>query len=263
MNVETTGSGPDVVLLHGVPGSPASWNAVRDLLSADHRVHVADLLDHDDLSMPALAEAVAAAVDAPSFVLAGHDFGAPVGLTLAAVHPERVEGVVLAATNAFGDTPVPFLLSTLFLPLAGGLAERLLFSRASLRMMIRQGTGKGGGRPDAGAALARHAAVRTVFADALRNLERNYAPVEHALRGLEVPVEVVWGDRDPFFSVEQARRTAAAAPGSPEPHILEGAGHFLPEERPAELAAAVRRLTRAGARTRPSRSRTPARAATR
>ena len=263
MKIEVTGSGPDVVLLHGVPGSPAAWNAVRDLLSADHRVHVADLLDHHDLSMPALAEAVAAAVDAPAFVLAGHDFGAPVGLTLAAAHPDRVDGLVLAATNTFGDTPVPFPLSTLFLPLVGGLAERLLFSRASLRMMIRQGTGTGGGRPDASAALTRHAAVRTVFADALRNLRTNYEPVEEALRGLEVPVEVVWGDRDPFFSVEQARRTAAAAPGSPEPQILEGAGHFLPEERPDDLAAAVRRLTPGGARTRPSRSRTRARAAAR
>ena len=254
MHIATAGSGPDVVLLHGIPGSPATWNAVAHDLLRDHRVHVADLLDHDVLTPPALARALAETVDAPSFVVAGHDYGGPVALTLAAAEPERVTGVLLAATNAFGDTPVPFPLSTLFLPVLGGVAERVLFSRPSLRMMIRQGTGTGGGKPDAAAALQRHAAVRAVFADTLRNLRERFEPVEEALRALDVPVAVLWGDRDPFFAVKQAHRTAQAA--STTARVIEGAGHFLPEERPRELAAAIRELTRAGARTRPSRART-------
>lgn len=247
MNVKTTGAGgPDAVLLHGIPGSSASWAAVAEDLASDHRVHVPDLLGFgasprprhaDELAPAAQAAAVAKAIDAKEFVVVGHDYGGPVALTLAAAFPHRVKGVVLASTNAFPDTPVPFPLSLVHLP----YADRILFSRASLRLMIRQG----GGGPDPAAALgdgAQVAAIRTIFAMALRRLRELYAPVEAALRSLQVPVEVVWGARDPFFGVAQAERTAAAAPGSPAPRILAGAGHFLPEQRPAELAAAARRL---------------------
>ncbi len=44
-----------------------------------------------------------------------------------------------------------------------------------------------------------------------------------------------------FFGVAQARRTAAAVPGA-RLVLYRGAGHFLPEERPAELAADIARL---------------------
>ena len=276
MHIQVTGSGPDVVLLHGAPGSRRSWDAVVADLAPDHRVHVPDLLGFgesphpqgaDALAPPAQAAALADSLDAETAVVAGHDYGAPVALEFAAAHPQRVTGAVLAATNAFPDTPVPFPLSTLFLPLAGHLAERLLFSRASLRMMLRQGTGSGGRGPDPAAALGDEdqlRAIQTIFASSLRQLRERYAPVETALRGLEVPTEVVWGDRDPFFPVAHAHRTAAAAPGCEAAVILPDAGHFLPDERPAELAAAIRRaVTRAGARTRPSPARSRARAAAR
>lgn len=272
MHVHVSGEGPDLVLIHGVPGSSGSWAAVADRLAQDHRVHVPDLLgfgasprpqSDEALAPPAQAEALAAALEPDRAVLVGHDYGGPVALALAAAHPERVEAVVLSATNAFPDTHVPFPLSTLFLPLVGGIAERALFSRLSLKLMLRQGTGRSDHGPDPRLAIgdeSQHAAVRSIFASSLRHLAERYAPTEAALRGLECPAEVVWGDRDPFFAVALAERTAAAAPSRPSPVILEGAGHFLPEERPEELAAVIRR---AAARSRPSPARTPARAAAR
>ena len=48
---------------------------------------------------------------------------------------------------------------------------------------------------------------------------------------------VGWGDRDPFFPLEQGERTAAAA--NARLHVFHGAGHFLPHERPAEVARQV------------------------
>jgi pimeloyl-ACP methyl ester carboxylesterase len=68
-----------------------------------------------------------------------------------------------------------------------------------------------------------------------------YPPIERSLRELDIPVLVAWGDRDPFFAVRQAQRTASAARLS-RLSIYANARHFLPGERPAELAADIRRL---------------------
>ena len=52
---------------------------------------------------------------------------------------------------------------------------------------------------------------------------------------------VAWGDADPFFGVEQAERTASALPHA-DLVVYEGCGHFVPEERPGQLAADLRGL---------------------
>ena len=53
-----------------------------------------------------------------------------------------------------------------------------------------------------------------------------------------VPAIVGWGDRDPFFPVAIGRRTAELLPDA-RFRLFEGAGHFLPDERPDELAADI------------------------
>lgn len=65
--------------------------------------------------------------------------------------------------------------------------------------------------------------------------------MKDALQRVRVPALVVWGDRDPFFSVAQGRRTAAAIPGS-RFELYAGCGHFVPEERPDALVADLRRV---------------------
>lgn len=80
--------------------------------------------------------------------------------------------------------------------------------------------------------------VRRVFLDSLRHLQERYAIVEQVLGTIHCPVAVVWGDRDPFFPEAIGRRTAAAIRGS-RFTLLSGCGHFVPEERPGELADVV------------------------
>jgi pimeloyl-ACP methyl ester carboxylesterase len=64
--------------------------------------------------------------------------------------------------------------------------------------------------------------------------------VESALKTADVPGFVPWGDRDPFFAIESGKRTAAAF-GVPLTR-LDGAGHFLPTERPEEVVRAISSL---------------------
>lgn len=231
-------AGPLVVLLHGIPGSAVDWKNVAELLARDHRVMVPDLIGFgrspraeriEELWADAQAQALAPLMDEPA-VVAGHDYGGPVALTLYRARPDLFTRLILMATNGFADTPIPLPIRAVTWPLVGPIAERVLMSRPGLRMVGR-------GHADVGdSAQAR--ATRRIFAAALRELPARYRPIEALLPELGVPVTVLWGDRDPFFTLEQGERLAAAIPRA-ELRVLNDAGHFLPAERPAEVAAAI------------------------
>ncbi len=57
-------------------------------------------------------------------------------------------------------------------------------------------------------------------------------------RRIDAPVQLVWGERDPFFPVSGAREMFDTFPDA-ELHVVEGAGLFAHEERPAEVAEAL------------------------
>lgn len=57
-------------------------------------------------------------------------------------------------------------------------------------------------------------------------------------RQITVPVQLVWGKRDPFFPVEQARAEVATFPDA-RIEVIRGAGLFSHEDRPAEVAEAL------------------------
>ncbi len=257
------GHGPPVVLLHGIPGSGASWGSVMTALGDRFDVVVPDLVGFGASVRPpkptivnvgpaAQAQAVAALLDELAVshaTVVGHDFGVPVALLLAAARPELVGALSLLAGNAFPDTPIPFPLSLATVPVVGGVMARVLFSGPSLAMMLKTGTGPGAAPPDAAVHLGdggQRRTIRAIFHGALTHLEELYGPVAEALGRLDVPVLVGWGDHDPFFPVAQAERTAAVA--NARLRVFPGAGHFLPHERPSEIALEVAALALAGGR---------------
>ncbi|MFN2503004.1 MAG: alpha/beta fold hydrolase [Acidimicrobiales bacterium] len=243
--------GPTVVLLHGIPGSGRSWTAVAERLAQEGRVLVPDLIGFgdsarsDDIAV-LHAEGQAAALEEmlrwlgiSRAVVVGHDFGGPVALTLAQQSPELVAGLGLLATNAFSDTPIPFPLSTVTWPVLGPLAARLLFSAPSLLAMMRQGVGSPRRRIDVRGAVGdrrQRRAIRLIFGASLTRLNELYRPIQDRLGRIEVPTLVAWGERDRFLTPEQGRRTATAIPAA-RLRVYPKAGHFLPEERPEEVAS--------------------------
>lgn len=261
MSATVSGRGPNVVLIHGIPGSARVWTSVLERLRPTHRVIALDLVGFgessrsdriEDLWADRQAEAAQVLLDdlgVQGATIVGHDFGGPVAAYLVDSDPKRVAGLVLASTNAFADTPVPFPLSAIKWPVLGRAWERILFSRPSLRLMIRRGVGRKGPNLDPSVYLGdqdQTRAVGTIFCSALRELRERYAPIAELLARVRVPTKVLWGDRDPFFPIAQAKRTGALIPGA-EVSILPGAGHFLPDERPAAVAEAVAAVVREAA----------------
>jgi pimeloyl-ACP methyl ester carboxylesterase len=255
MAADVFGQGSDMLLIHGIPGGPGAWYQVATSLAGSFRLIVPHLLGFQDSARPlepaelwvdAQAEGVLAICDqlgVQTAVLVGHDFGGPVAAKLVELRPSGWTHLALFSTNVFADTPIPPPLSFAVLPLVGGLFRKLLFSRPSLAMMLRQGVG----RPGVSLASVTYLgdkqqvnAIGTIFSHALTNLDSLYPPVEQALAGFGDPALVGWGDKDPFFSVEQGRRTAGLVNGAFS--LYEGAGHFTPEECVAEIVADLHRL---------------------
>lgn len=241
---------PTVALVHGFPGGSADFGLLADALTARgwdrDQVLVHDLVGFgsragthafDELWVPAQAERLQAALAGTGdVVLVGHDVGGPIALAAADLLGARVRGLVLASCNLLRDPALPGPFRLLRKPVIGPVVESLAFSRASLRAMARFARRRGPlPRPNT-AAEAR--AIRTIFATALRDPAAHFGPVQHLLETYPRPIHLVTGDRDPFFSVEHARRQASLA-RDPRLTVLPHTGHFPQLEAPTALADLV------------------------
>lgn len=224
-----------LVLIHGIPGSADSWNGVTELLTPVYDVVVPDLLGFGksprpiDIHAEAQAIALGEALDNAGIkraTIVGHDFGGPISLSLYRQRPEMLASLALIATNAFPDTPIPFPLSTVNMPIIGNAMARALFSSWALKQMLRR---------YGGTQLGEAEAVRRIFTHALQNLDELYRDYPNILTSVTVPTLVVWGDKDPFFPLAQGERLASLLPDA-EMRVIAGAGHFLPEQRPDAIA---------------------------
>jgi len=244
--------GPPVVLLHGIPGWRGTFSEVGRRLGGQCRVVVPDLLGFGESSEAPpgahAAEQAAAVIELldalalDSAHLAGFDFGGPTAVLAAGRAPGRIRSLTLAATNLFPDTPIPAPLRVARVPLLGDLLFRLAFGRVGLSMMWLAAAGDRTAFPFArhrGALRSRRgvASTRRIFLASLRDLAGLYGPIEQVARALRLPSVVLWGNRDPFFPVSVGERTAAVVGG--DLRILPGCGHFVPEERPGEVATAL------------------------
>ena len=106
IHYQTKGTGPDVILIHGITSSLALWYAkVFPRLASKFRVTAYDLRGHglSDITPTGYTSyemaqdlvGVMGSLGIRSARLVGHSFGGSIGLHLALLHPERVDGVVL------------------------------------------------------------------------------------------------------------------------------------------------------------------------
>src|SRR5487761_2645200 len=98
------GSGPPVLILHGLFGSAGNWTAVARLLADRFCVYALDLRNHgaspwaERMDYPATAEDVAAFIASRglrSVAIIGHSLGGKVAMTLALTAPQTVQRLVV------------------------------------------------------------------------------------------------------------------------------------------------------------------------
>lgn len=253
------GRGPVLLMLHGNP----TWSFVwRHLVLALRERFRCIALDYPgfglsqarpgyDLLPASHARVVEAFVDAlalPSFTPVVQDWGGPIGLWVAAQRPERVRALVVGNTMAWPVDRDPHFVR--FSRMMGGTLGRFAIRRfnAFVNLMIPMGTKKRRLGADEMAAYRRplHTAARregsAVFPREIVGSSAFLAEVERGLAALaDKPALLVWGDRDIAFREQERLRFEAALPHATTV-MLPGAGHYVQEESPDEIAAAIRAL---------------------
>jgi pimeloyl-ACP methyl ester carboxylesterase len=246
------GSGPVIVLIHGMAGSSVTWEPVMPDLTRHYTVIAPDLPGHGDSDKPRGDYSLGAhassvrdlllALGHERATIVGQSFGGGVAMQLAYQHPERCERLVLVSSGGLGQE-VALLLRALTLP----GAEHLMPIACNGRVR------------DAGAAVTGFLdRIGLRPAPAVAEMWRSYASLSdgstreafhHTLRSVvdrhgqrvsaadrmylaaDVPTLIVWGDRDPIIPMDHGIAAHEMIVGS-RFEVFEGAGHFPHCEQP-------------------------------
>ncbi len=248
------GSGPTVVLLHGLASSIYSWKEVLPALARDHDVVALDLpgfggseqpADLNATIYPGLVLGLMDRLGVARTSLVGHSLGGAVAVSVAVKAGERIERLALLDAAGFNLAPAdrPALLR-LAAAVPAGVLEWLPTRRLPLWVGLRQ--------------VFHDPALVTPerFDEYLAPLQRpgamiaissllvspGFASAEAFAKQaaqIRVPTLVIWGADDAWVPPSDADRFVAAIPGARK-LVLRNCGHMPPEEKPAELIALLR-----------------------
>lgn len=252
---------PVILLMHGFPSSSHMYRELMPLLATQYRVIAPDLPGFGFTTVPAARNYVysfdSLAVTANAFVealglsryaLYVFDYGAPVGLRLAASHPERVTALVSQNGNAYLEG-----LGEAWAPIQKYWADPSADNREALRgflslEMIKWQYVEGVRDPLSVAPEGYHLDVALMqrpgnediqldlFLDYASNLAM-YPAFQQFFRDAQVPTLAIWGKNDPFFIPPGA---AAYRRDNPNAVVtMLDTGHFALETHVDTIAAAI------------------------
>lgn len=249
------GEGSPVVLFHGEPTWSLLWrHVIPPLLDAGHRCIAPDLpgfgrsdkpTDFDWYSYDRHAEAATYVLDElgvrnATFVV--HDWGGPIGMRLAAERPELCARLVVMDTGIFNGRQRMTDAWRAF----RDFVERT--EDLPISMLVRGACATDPGDEVAAAydapfptpeskAGARAFPLMLPTSPSDPGAEAGERTAE-AIAARELPSLCLWADGDPIIPIETGRAVAARL-GLSEPEPVEGASHFLQEDRGAEIGERI------------------------
>lgn len=248
---EEYGIGPPVVFLHGIPTGPRLW---RHVVSCIHgfRCLAWEMVGYGwsieegkdrDISVARQADILIKWMDRIGLqdaVLVGHDLGGGVAQIAAVRHPERVRALVLTNSICYEAWPVP---SVKLLRALGPVLDRSPRATVYLIMAILSFRGhdnRGGARESLGIHWPPYAQVDAprALVRQVRSLDmRDTLEIADHLPRLDIPAALVWGAADRFLKIHLGERLARDLRAPID--RISGAKHFVPEDHPRRVAAAI------------------------
>ena len=249
------GDGAPVLFMHGEPTWSFLWrHLIGPVRDAGYRCIAPDMVGFGRSDKPldigwysydrhvSFAQTLLDDLDLHGATVVVHDWGGPIGLRLAVEHPERIDRIVILDTGLFtGHQPMT----------DAWMAFRDFTARTEdlpVGFLVR-----GACHTDPGDEVV--AAYEAPYPDAPSKASARAFPllipltpdapgadagqrVLQALREDRRPTLMLWGDSDPVLPPSVGERFAESI-GRPPPRMIEGAGHFLQEDRGPLLGSLI------------------------
>jgi haloalkane dehalogenase len=249
------GSGPPLLMIHGNPTWSFTWRDVITGVRERYRCVAIDLpgfglssappgYDFRPPSHARVVEELVERLDLRDATLLVQDWGGPIGFAAAARAPERFTAFAIGNTWAWPMTAMSARIFSGFLggPIGGYLIKRRNFF---VERIIPAGTKKVGPDervmehyrrpfPTPESRVPMHVFPRAIIAETpwLGEVERGLASLD------DRPALIMWPTRDQAFGTRERERWEATF-ADHRTVMLEGAGHYIGEDAPAEIVAAL------------------------
>jgi pimeloyl-ACP methyl ester carboxylesterase len=251
------GSGPPLLLVHGIPTSARLWEPLLGDLGERFDCIAVDLLGLGrsrpaagaDLASPGQADMLAALLDhleIDALPVVAHDQGGAHVQQMIVRHGERMTGVVFCDVVCFDNWIVPAVAVlervASSAPLTGWLGRtRLLERLMAVAWPLPQTVHRGRIAPELiddwfSALRAGGPGLEAWRAYVRAQSNRWTLEAVPALEAWDKPAHVIWATDDRFLPVRWAARLAATLPTAPDPTLLPQAGHFFQAEIPRTAA---------------------------
>jgi pimeloyl-ACP methyl ester carboxylesterase len=258
------GSGPALLLIHGVGDNSKAWEPVHAKLAQRFTVIAPDLLGHGESDKPRADYSLASFANGMRDLLAvlgidrvtvvGHSFGGGVAMQFAYQYPHLVERIVLVSTGGVAKD-VSFALRAAAMPMGaealgvlrvpGVLPAVRLFGRAIETLL--GGTKFGRDAADVVGLLEgfQDPSALSSFARTLRSVVDGRGQfvtmLDRSYLMQSVPVQLIWGEEDLIIPVDHARMAHGAMPTS-QLEVFEKSGHIPFSDHPDRFVEVVERF---------------------
>ncbi|QIK77396.1 alpha/beta fold hydrolase [Nocardioides piscis] len=258
------GTGPALLLLHGLGCDHTTWAPVVELLAKRYTVIVPDLLGHGRSDKPRADYSVGGYANGmrdlltvlgiETVTVVGHSFGGGVAMQFAYQFPERTDRIVLVASGGLGPEVSPALRAITtpgFHQLMGVLTLPGVRHVGTAAMRALAATGQRSLRD-----LREVAAIYDSFKDpharaAIRHVVRAVidwqgqivSMADRAYLTDAMPICVVWGRNDQVIPVRHASNVAVLAPTA-QVQVIPNAGHFPHKDHPQRFVKILNQFIR-------------------
>ncbi len=259
-----TGSGPAILLLHGMACDHTTWDPIIRRLARRHTVIAPDLLGHGRSDKPRADYSVGGYANGMRDLLTvlgidrvtvvGHSLGGGVAMQFAYQFPERTERLALIAPGGLGREVTPIIRAV---TLPGFHTAMGLVTLPGVRHVI-SGAMRQLNRFD-------HPVVRDLgeIADIVDHMvdRRERTALVHIVRACvdlrgqvitmvdrayltqEMPLCLIWGEDDLVIPAEHAERIRSVAP-SAQVSVIPDCGHFPHKDEPELVVSALQGFIR-------------------
>ena len=259
-----TGSGPAILLLHGLACDHSTWDPVIESLARTHTVIAPDLLGHGSSDKPRADYSVGGYANGmrdlltvlgiDTVTVVGHSFGGGVAMQFGYQYPERTERMVLVSSGGLGPEVTPAIRAITtpgFHQVMGVLATPGLrhVTTTGMRVLSRTGVaqlrdlGEVADIYDSFKDPSTRAAIRHVVRAVVDWKGQIVTMADRAYLTEAMPMCVVWGADDQVIPVDHASNAGALAPTA-RIEIIPNAGHFPHKDHPQRFVKIVRDFIR-------------------